>query len=225
MGIVGNVAGSPSERDNTVKTSNHHHRYGAGLSLCVKQYNITRDVPAHAPGSDAQQERAWNETARAWWQEAETLAKSHGFKSVYSAGRCGGWLYTDPLPEPEKDDAGEETGKPGEYPPAFVSDLSALLDRAPAMYAETLADIIADDADEAEREAMPARLALALANVSGKPAGDPCCCLDAGTHECEHCEARAVLNDYRGMLIDADCQRDLTEDEAEALRVLSGGDA
>lgn len=200
------------------------HTDARGLALNVKCYNLARDVPADAEGTDAQQSRAYDDTVRAWWHAAELLAQRHGFRKVWATGRMGGWLYTEPMPEPVRDDDGGE--EPGEYPPAFVAELSELLQRAPEMYADALAEIIADDADEAQREAerdaMPARLALALANVSGKPAGEPCDCLDAGTHECGYCEARAVLDDYREMLRDADNMRDLTEEEAEALAAIAG---
>lgn len=128
-----------------MKTS--HNTDARGPALCVKCYNLTRDVPADAEGSDDQQRRAYDDTARAWWHAAELIAQRHGFRKVWATGRMGGWLYTEPMPEPPTDDDGEETGERAEYPPAFVAELSELLNRAPEMYAEALAAIIADDAD------------------------------------------------------------------------------
>ncbi len=51
------------------------------------------------------------------------------------------------------------------------------------------------------------KLADALRNVSGTPAGNPCDCLDEGSHECQHCEARAALAEH-------DAQQQQAADEA-----------
>lgn len=186
-----------------MKTSRHTD--ARGLALNVKCYNLTANVPADAEGTDAQQMRAQEDTARAWWHGAELIAQRHGFRKVWSTGRMGGWLYTEPMPEEQED------GEPGEYPPAFVAELSELLKRAPEMYADALAEIIADDASEAEeqahRDALPARLAAALAAVLPVARGNVL------RPELEK-EAGGALADYLDMLLDAECHRDLTEAEA-----------
>lgn len=204
-----------------MKTS--HNTDARGPALCVKCYNLTRDVPADAEGSDDQQRRAYDETCGEWWREAEALAQRHGFRKVWATGRMGGWLYTEPMPAPPTDDDGEETGERAEYPAAFVAELSELLNRAPEMYAEALAAIIADDADEAEREAeraaMPARLAEALALCMAHV--DRARKVSGGDGDIAAANARRVLDDYREQLRDADCHRDLTDDEARALAAVS----
>lgn len=128
-----------------MKVSNHTDARGPALN--VKCYNLTRDVPADAEGTEAQQQRAWEDAGRAWWHGAELIAQRHGFRDVFQTGRMGGWLYTEPMPQPPTDDDGNETGE-AEYPAAFVAELSAHLDRAPEIYADTLAEIIAGDADD-----------------------------------------------------------------------------
>jgi hypothetical protein len=138
----------------------NYHREAKGPTICVKCYNWDKDVPADAHGTGEQQRRAYDDTVSAWWDGAKEIAKRHGFNDVYSTGRMGGWLFTDPMPQPADDDSEPE------YPAAFLAELETHLKRAPEMFADTLAGIIEDDATEAEaraaREAMPGRLAEAL---------------------------------------------------------------
>jgi len=202
-----------------VKTTTHHHRNGEGKALCVKCYDLARDVPKGAEGTDEQQQRAEQLVSSRWWSLARKMAREKfGFDNVYSAGRSGGWLYTDPLPDPVTDEDGDYVG-PGDYPPAFVAELSALLDRAPAMYAETLADIIAEDASDAaeaaERAAMPARFALAL--LQCMPHVDRARELTGGDGDIAAANSRRALGDYLDQLQADEDQRDLTDDEARAL--------
>lgn len=133
-----------------------HHIDARGPALKVKCYNVDRDVPDGAEGTDGQQLRAYDDATRAWWHGAELIARRHGFRKVWAAGRMGGWLYTEPMPEPPTDDDGNETGE-AEYPVAFVTELSAHLARAPEIYADTLAEIIAHDASEAAAATAAAR--------------------------------------------------------------------
>lgn len=189
------------------------HDDARGFALCVKCYNLTRDVPADAEGTTAQQIRAQESVSSTWWSAADDIAKAHGFREVFSAGRMGGWLYTSPLPEPVTDGDGEE---PGEYPDAFVADISALLDRVPEMYADTLAEIIADADGEAEehaaRGALPARLARAL--HACMPHVDTARKVSGGDGDIAAANARAVLADYLDALLDDEGHRDFSEDEA-----------
>jgi hypothetical protein len=119
-----------------------YHSEARGLAINVKAYHAA-DAEG---GDDSQRMQAWEQAANAWWREAQGIAQKHGFKAAWACGRQGGWLYTDPLPEAADDESAAE------YPPAFVADINALLKRAPELFADELANIIAD-AQETEEEA------------------------------------------------------------------------
>lgn len=117
-----------------------YHLDARGPALCVKVYTLP-DVDG---STETQQMRAYEMSQECWWNVAKDIAREHGYKQVYSAGRSAGWLYTDPLP-PE-DDAGNR-----EYPPEFIAAIEAHLDRADELYAEELCSIMGADA---ERDAL-----------------------------------------------------------------------
>lgn len=196
-----------------MKTTNYHDD-ARGPAVCVKCYNVARDVPADSTATEEQHGRAWEEAGRAWWNRAAKIARAHGFRDVYAAGRMGGWLYTDPLPE-------------AEYPAAFLEDLGAWLKRAPDVYADILADTIerdaADAAAEAERAAAVPRLALALVDTARSVAyaADALQAPERSAMREGLAVARAALAAYADTLRG----RDLTEPERAALAAIRGGDA
>ena len=115
-----------------------YHRDARGPALCVKVYNL----PEVDGNTEAQQMRAYEAAQECWWNVAKDIAREHGYKTVYSAGRAPSWLYTDPLP-PE-DDAGNR-----EYPPAFIAAIEAHLARAGELYENELRGIMETDAEQA----------------------------------------------------------------------------
>lgn len=129
-----------------MKTCNYHD--GArGPALCVKVYNVDSALPKDCNATEEQRTAAYEETQREFWEAAGHTARDHGFRDVFSAGRMGGWLYTSPLPA-EKEDGGA-----GEYPPAFVDAIAALLASVPQSFAHHLAHVLESDADAAEEAA------------------------------------------------------------------------
>lgn len=115
-----------------------YHRDARGPALCVKVYPL----PEVDGSTEAQQMRAYEAAQALWWGRALRIAREHGYKRVYSAGRSAGWLYTDPLP-PE-DDAGNR-----EYPPEFIAAIEALLANAGELYEGELRGIMGADAEQA----------------------------------------------------------------------------
>ena len=186
-----------------------YHIDARGPAICVKCHNLARDVPADSKASDSQHQAAFEETQRDWWNHADFIARKHGFKEAFSCGRQGGWLFTSPLPAPQGEDDIVE------YPAAFVADISAWLDQAPEMYEENLANTMAQDEAEAEekarRDALPARLALAL--LACLPFVDTARSLSAGDGDIAVSNALDALADYLEMLLDVESYRDLTPEE------------
>lgn len=115
-----------------------YHRDARGPALCVKVYTLP-DVDG---STETQQMRAYEMSQECWWNVAKDIAREHGYKQVYSAGRSAGWLHTDPLP-PE-DDAGNR-----EYPPEFIAAIEAHLARAGELYENELRGIMEADAEQA----------------------------------------------------------------------------
>lgn len=115
-----------------------YHRDARGPALCVK----ISPLPDVDGSTEGQQLCAYEMAQERWWNTAHDIAREHGYKRVYSAGRMGGWLYTDPLP-PE-DDAGNR-----EYPPEFIAAMETHLATAPALYADELRCIMEWDAEQA----------------------------------------------------------------------------
>ena len=75
-----------------------HHGWG----LCVKdrsKYDILwRDEERFAPLTEQEVEWAYEDCQQQFWEDANELAREHGYKAVYSEGRSGGWLVIDPQP-------------------------------------------------------------------------------------------------------------------------------
>lgn len=117
--------------------------------ICVKTYRL---VFADG-GTDAQRERAWHEAARAWWREAEVIARNMGVSDIYQDGRSGGWLVA-PDVEPGTETAVE-----------LKDRITKHLADAPRYFADSLHRIIKEDADhnlEQRRQAATLRAALRL---------------------------------------------------------------
>lgn len=175
-----------------------YHRDAGGLAVCVKAHYLA--VPDK--GTEEQRERAWHDAGAIWWRMAERLAQRHGFQSVYAAGRSGGWLYTCPLPDDD-------------YPAAFLEELKALHGRASDIYTEILDNILEAEAAEAMAEALPARLAYALALCL--PIVDRMRGASGGDDDLTAAEARRALEDYEKAMIVVERSRDLTGEERAAL--------
>lgn len=75
-----------------------HHGYAVNVKSNGR-YDYSDALP------DEEAWALWDEIAEDFWQAAETIASTHGFATVYSEGRMGGWCV--PQPQPHTDDMWE----------------------------------------------------------------------------------------------------------------------
>jgi hypothetical protein len=76
-----------------------HH----GYAVNVKDHHAYAHEPATADaiellGEDETQ-AIYEQHQEVFWEDAAAIARDHGFDTVYSEGRSGGWLVPDPQPD------------------------------------------------------------------------------------------------------------------------------
>jgi hypothetical protein len=108
-------------------------------------------------------EAVWSWEAERFWDEAEEIAREHGFRGVYSEGRMGGWCQ--PHPQPHTGDMWPEEIARWErdvFRP-FERDILALLAEAESDAAEALREAgRRAEAEPAERAYWEARDVITL---------------------------------------------------------------
>lgn len=178
-----------------LKQTTRHDDARGGLAVYVKTHGM-RLVDG---GTEAQREEAYELATFLWWRDAGDIAKRCGYSGAAACGRMGGWC----APYDEVDGRTMPIFEEDENSQRFVAFRSAIsqsLDAAPQLFADTLAQVIADDAQrekeeadaaalQALRDAMPAKLADALRMA-----------LDVDIHDDDNAQERAhavaVLAEY-----------------------------
>jgi hypothetical protein len=114
-------------------------------------------------------EAVWSWEAERFWDEAEEIAREHGFRGVYSEGRSGGWCVPQPQPSPDSIGHGIEYVPGSEWTAwlkrfrAFEADILALLAEAESDAAEALREAGRKaEAEPAERAYWEARDVITL---------------------------------------------------------------
>jgi hypothetical protein len=158
-----------------------HSDINGGLAINVKSHGM-RFADG---GTDAQRVRAGESAQLEWWTLADEAAKECGYAGATACGRMGGWC----APYDEPNTFVHDSNAPGFL--AFAERIEKLHADAPQMFADTLAAVIEEEAQEtrdeeraaqvdAARAAMPGKLAAALRavmNYTGgwdAPAPHPC---------------------------------------------------
>lgn len=158
-----------------MKTVAKHCR-DCGAAINVKTHGaIFHALRAIDGGTESQRERAWNDTAASFWTNADSAAQDCGYTGgAMACGRSGGWCApydeTNGRQYFEDDDGGARFQK-------FAARIEAMVRDVPRMFAENLAQVIADDAaDDAETEALRverARRAPVIVDTLRDPAAYP----------------------------------------------------
>lgn len=95
-------------------------------------------------GTDDQRARAYERAQHSWWANARLIAQSHGYADVGGAGRSGGWLVV--LDSPTT--LAEREEEPSDNFHKFADAIERLHKNAPKVFADTLAEVIAEDAPD-----------------------------------------------------------------------------
>lgn len=69
-----------------------------GYAIDVRDYGT---YPDFAPLSEDEVMVLYDDAVTVFWEQADTVAREHGFDTIYSAGRSEGWCV--PYPQPPDD--------------------------------------------------------------------------------------------------------------------------